>query len=180
MEIGEGQDVSPNQTPSDRVKARRAQVRKAQIEHRQRKADYVKHLEIDVSSIRDMIAATQKEVRLLKNRNNALRTRLVAGLAQPSPSLLEDQELAAGEPLHDFDMSLLDHDLHEVGLSLELDAAMSLPVYHVSSSKPSNSNCQATIALNPFSGLGNLETPSYLLSHLTPQQTQQTINYILT
>ncbi|KAB5536570.1 RNA polymerase I-specific transcription initiation factor RRN3-domain-containing protein [Coniochaeta sp. 2T2.1] len=83
-QAGDEQDASSSQTPQDKAKARRAQVRRAQIEHRQRKANYVKQLEIDVARIRDMIAATQMESRLLQTENNAMRSQLVEGCMPPT------------------------------------------------------------------------------------------------
>ncbi|KAF4638027.1 hypothetical protein G7Y89_g46 [Cudoniella acicularis] len=52
---------------------RRAQVRKAQIEHRQRKANYVKSLEQDVIDLREMIAASEVEAAIHKQENEAIK-----------------------------------------------------------------------------------------------------------
>ncbi|PQE13920.1 alanine racemase protein [Rutstroemia sp. NJR-2017a BBW] len=55
---------------------RRAQVRRAQIEHRQRKQNYVKHLEEDVIRLREMIAAAENEASLLAKENGAMKSTL--------------------------------------------------------------------------------------------------------
>lgn len=62
-----------NLTPKQR---RRAQVRKAQIEHRQRKENYVKHLEQDVIDLREMIATATTQAVLFKHENEAIRATL--------------------------------------------------------------------------------------------------------
>ncbi|KJK78870.1 hypothetical protein H634G_05684, partial [Metarhizium anisopliae BRIP 53293] len=49
----------------DKAQLRRAQVRRAQIQHRQRKANYIKQLEIDVSELRDLVSLTEKETAAL-------------------------------------------------------------------------------------------------------------------
>ncbi|KUJ20019.1 uncharacterized protein LY89DRAFT_682824 [Mollisia scopiformis] len=53
---------------------RRAQVRKAQIEHRQRKENYVKHLEQDVINLREMIAQAETESVLVKFENEGIKS----------------------------------------------------------------------------------------------------------
>lgn len=49
---------------------RRAQVRKAQIQHRQRKANYVKQLEMDISQLRELITQAQHDTSALKREND--------------------------------------------------------------------------------------------------------------
>jgi hypothetical protein len=178
----EQQDASSSQSPQDKAKARRAQVRRAQIEHRQRKANYVKQLEIDVARIRDMIAASQMETRLLQAENDAIRSRLVAGAVPPPPSIPPPQELNAGELPQDVDMSFLDNlqldNMDDVTLSLELDEAMNLPVYQISS-EPTSSSYPANTHPNPLDPPEIPELPSYPFAHLNPAQTQQIVNFIL-
>ncbi|PTB65400.1 hypothetical protein BBK36DRAFT_1121636 [Trichoderma citrinoviride] len=84
------QDGSPDQNPDqdadeptatgddaaaakDKAQIRRAQVRKAQIQHRQRKANYVKQLELDVSQLRDLINQTQQETSQMRKENDTIR-----------------------------------------------------------------------------------------------------------
>ncbi|TEY53292.1 hypothetical protein BOTCAL_0249g00030 [Botryotinia calthae] len=57
---------------------RRAQVRRAQIEHRQRKENYVKHLEEDVIRLRGMITSTENEGSALMKENRAIESILSA------------------------------------------------------------------------------------------------------
>ncbi|KAH6634409.1 hypothetical protein B0J18DRAFT_406065 [Chaetomium sp. MPI-SDFR-AT-0129] len=84
---GAGSSGSPslNATPADadaalakdKAQARRAQVRKAQIQHRQRKANYVKQLEMDVARIRETIEAAERDTRALLDENKAMRIRIL-------------------------------------------------------------------------------------------------------
>ncbi|KAF7935391.1 uncharacterized protein EAE97_008298 [Botrytis byssoidea] len=57
---------------------RRAQVRRAQIEHRQRKENYVKHLEEDLIRLRGMITTTEAESSALMKENIAIESTLAA------------------------------------------------------------------------------------------------------
>ncbi|KAM0174266.1 hypothetical protein ACHAPF_006245 [Botrytis cinerea] len=66
---------------------RRAQVRRAQIEHRQRKENYVKHLEEDVIRLRGMITSTENESSALMNENRAIESILSASGIKPLSSL---------------------------------------------------------------------------------------------
>ncbi|KAK1451925.1 hypothetical protein CMEL01_06499 [Colletotrichum melonis] len=71
----------------EKAKLRRQQVRKAQIQHRTRKANYIKQLELDVCKFRDMIAAAEKEVLAFRRENENMRGALTArGFAVPSES----------------------------------------------------------------------------------------------
>jgi len=60
----------------DKAQLRRAQVRKAQIQHRQRKANYVKQLEMDVDRFRALISQTQRETQALWKENEGIKTQL--------------------------------------------------------------------------------------------------------
>ncbi|KAF5871126.1 putative bzip-type transcription factor protein [Botrytis fragariae] len=66
---------------------RRAQVRRAQIEHRQRKQNYVKHLEEDVIRLRGMIAKTEDESSALMRENRAIESTLSASGIEDLSSL---------------------------------------------------------------------------------------------
>ena len=57
---------------------RRAQVRKAQVQHRQRKANYVKQLEANITGIRDKTADAERERQVLRSENEAIRAQLSA------------------------------------------------------------------------------------------------------
>ncbi|PNY24728.1 Uncharacterized protein TCAP_05328 [Tolypocladium capitatum] len=83
-------DESPEkrQDKSDKEKAllRRQQVRRAQIQHRQRKANYLRQLELDVTQLRDLISLTEYEGRALKRENDDIRTAL-RGTGAGTPAL---------------------------------------------------------------------------------------------
>ncbi|KAI5866971.1 hypothetical protein GGS23DRAFT_298634 [Durotheca rogersii] len=89
LSAGGGNSSSGNNSSSAqaRVQARRAQVRKAQAQHRQRKANYTKQLEMDVVRLRDLIDVAERDTLALKAENDAIRRRLAtARLAGASPS----------------------------------------------------------------------------------------------
>ncbi|KAJ2891108.1 hypothetical protein MKZ38_000917 [Zalerion maritima] len=77
--------ILPEQAAKEKAQARRAQVRKAQIQHRQRKAYYVKQLELDIVHIREMIAEAEKESKHLRNENASIRQKLTVA-TNPSPN----------------------------------------------------------------------------------------------
>ncbi|KAG9257089.1 BZIP-type transcription factor [Emericellopsis atlantica] len=78
------QSSSTTQTPPDggdtqqvtKQQARRAQVRSAQLRHRQRKADHQKELELDVSRYRGLIASARDDAEALRKENEAMMTAL--------------------------------------------------------------------------------------------------------
>jgi len=173
---------SSSQTPHDTAKARRAQVRKAQIEHRQRKANYVKQLEIDVAHIRDQIAAAQTETRLLQVENNAMRSRLVAEAMSPQTSGAATLAELTMEVPDELNMPLMDpmhlDNADDMTLSLGLDATMNLPVYQITA-EPMDNSYLADAFLNPLAPPEEPDLPYYPFAHLTPEQTHQVINFIL-
>ncbi|KAK7448361.1 hypothetical protein Landi51_06591 [Colletotrichum acutatum] len=76
--------LTPAEKAKEKAKFRRQQVRKAQIQHRTRKANYIKQLELDVCKFRDMIAAAEKEVLAFRRENESMRGALTArGFAAP-------------------------------------------------------------------------------------------------
>ncbi|KAH6684147.1 hypothetical protein B0J14DRAFT_646059 [Halenospora varia] len=79
----------PAQAALDAKQHRRAQVRKAQIEHRQRKANYVKQLEQDVIDLREMIAAAEVEALAAKQENEAIRSAMLNFNINPPPSSIK-------------------------------------------------------------------------------------------
>ncbi|KAL6868504.1 hypothetical protein J3F83DRAFT_737343 [Trichoderma novae-zelandiae] len=68
-----GDAAARDATAKDKAQLRRAQVRKAQIQHRQRKANYVKQLELDVSQLRDLITRAQQETSQMRKENDGIR-----------------------------------------------------------------------------------------------------------
>ncbi|KAI9650413.1 hypothetical protein NHQ30_000427 [Ciborinia camelliae] len=78
---------------------RRAQVRRAQIEHRQRKQNYVKHLEEDVIRLREMIAATENESSALMKENRMIKSTLsAAGVKNFSNVQSKNPKLPRNQP----------------------------------------------------------------------------------
>ncbi|KAE9374408.1 hypothetical protein N431DRAFT_455173 [Stipitochalara longipes BDJ] len=83
---------------------RRAQVRKAQIEHRQRKENYVKHLEQDVINLREMIAQAETQSVLFKHENEAIKATLLSSsipipTIAPVPRSVSEQDLDITIPI---------------------------------------------------------------------------------
>ncbi|KAK8144815.1 hypothetical protein G3M48_005271 [Beauveria asiatica] len=81
---GESSSPDDNQDALSKNQIRRAQVRRAQIQHRQRKANYVKQLEMDISQLRELITQAQHDTTILRRENDDI----VAVLGQngiPSP-----------------------------------------------------------------------------------------------
>ncbi|KAM3564589.1 hypothetical protein MY1884_000657 [Beauveria asiatica] len=81
---GESSSPDDNQDALNKNQIRRAQVRRAQIQHRQRKANYVKQLEMDISQLRELITQAQHDTTILRRENDDI----VAVLGQngiPSP-----------------------------------------------------------------------------------------------
>ncbi|KAI8676850.1 hypothetical protein LRP88_10133 [Fusarium phalaenopsidis] len=69
---------------SEKAKVRRAQVRRAQIQHRQRKAEYQKELELDITHYRELISLTEFEAGELRRQNDEIRALLASkGIAIP-------------------------------------------------------------------------------------------------
>lgn len=69
---GDKPDKAKPKTDKEKALLRRQQVRRAQIEHRQRKANYVKQLELDVSQLRDMVALEEHDGKVLHRENEEI------------------------------------------------------------------------------------------------------------
>ncbi|KAK2009646.1 hypothetical protein LZ32DRAFT_409493 [Colletotrichum eremochloae] len=96
MTSGRFPEPKANLTAAEKAKLRRQQVRKAQKQHRTRKANYIKQLELDVCQLRDMIAAAEKEVVAFRKQNEGMRGVLTArGLGVPQE--LKGKEVVADE-----------------------------------------------------------------------------------
>ena len=81
----DGRSPRQAQSSSEKAKLRRAQVRRAQIQHRQRKAEYVKQLELDASHYRELISFIESETKALRNQNEGMKTQLRGlGVALPA------------------------------------------------------------------------------------------------
>jgi len=123
-------DEAQTPTAEEKAQARRAQVRKAQTEHRQRKVNYVKKLELDVNRLRDAIAEAEVDVAKLRKENAEMKSGLAsidpetAWKNKPLPSLPGMAE-GGTQPLDDLgDLGdLADLDLNAFDFSLPLDSA---------------------------------------------------------
>lgn len=69
LEKTEGSEISAKDK-------RRAQVRRAQNQHRVRKANYAKQLEADIASIREQIEDVERDRCILETENQAIRAQL--------------------------------------------------------------------------------------------------------
>ncbi|KAI1083023.1 hypothetical protein F5B20DRAFT_528273 [Whalleya microplaca] len=65
--------------------ARRSQVRKAQVRHRQRKANYTKQLEMDIAKLRELIEDAERAGAALRGENEVFRLRLARAPRPPPP-----------------------------------------------------------------------------------------------
>ena len=82
---GDKPDKAKPKTDKEKALLRRQQVRRAQIEHRQRKANYVKQLELDVSQLRDMVALEEHDGKVLHRENEEIIAILrLNGVGRPS------------------------------------------------------------------------------------------------
>ncbi|KAM0253604.1 hypothetical protein ACHAQJ_007233 [Trichoderma viride] len=193
----------------DRAQLRRAQVRKAQIQHRQRKANYVKQLELDVSQLRDLITQAQQETSQIRKENDGIRD--LIRTSEPTQSTypqadstyfsnadspgtrfggvseLDTQEWLSGGHLSDLDlnppplMPSTSNDAEMFGHINIDDVTVSLGIHDLLGTPCFTIN-------NPSSG-GSVQSyaspppPTFdnapLTPPLTPQQEQIVINWIL-
>ncbi|KAJ3526787.1 hypothetical protein NM208_g11020 [Fusarium decemcellulare] len=176
--------------PSEKAKLRRAQVRRAQIQHRQRKAEYQKQLELEVTHYRELISLTEFETNELKKDNDAIRSLLTTkGITIPNcgsqclirPSLTkvqlegsdawidealgmapqpQDQQTFQGE-----EEMFADVNVDDIIVTLKKDDQMDTPVFSIRSSS-SSSNTSSPPA--PEEDL-----------NLSPEEEQMAVNFIL-
>ncbi|KAK1752409.1 alanine racemase, partial [Echria macrotheca] len=172
VETGEGSkdgnnnnnNTSPEKSSDlDKAQLRRAQVRKAQIQHRQRKANYVKQLEIDVASYRDLISTTQRQAQQLRRENDSIRSQIFLSHQQK-----QQQETT---PEMDFNFDFTQESLDDITLSLSYDQVLNAPAFQITSS-PSESQYGSSSS----SSQGGGSSP---IPETTPDQTQEAINFIL-
>ncbi|KAK6948164.1 hypothetical protein Daesc_009928 [Daldinia eschscholtzii] len=74
-----------DQSAQAKALARRQQVRKAQKQHRQRKVNYTRELEMDVARLRDLIEQTERETFAIRSENETIRRKLL-GKTAPAPA----------------------------------------------------------------------------------------------
>jgi hypothetical protein len=122
--------------PSAETKARdrRQQVRKAQLQHRQRKANYIKQLEIDVTNLRDDIAKVEQEVANLKDQNDTIRSELARGDQVVLPMALDVP------PSDAMDMAFSTWLAPSYTVSLDMSEYLVSPAFQVRRALPSLSD----------------------------------------
>ncbi|KAI8965814.1 hypothetical protein F5Y11DRAFT_311493 [Daldinia sp. FL1419] len=172
----EGSTEQSEQSAQAKALARRQQVRKAQKQHRQRKVNYTKQLEMDIAKLRDLIEQTERDSLVLRGENEVIRRRLLGkGVPVPAPQIAPvPPPLNCGS-----EVSLPEFTINLIALNEALDKPM-FQVQRVSSpsSWPS------------LSGFANDQTPSGTSSGfgdagvggrrvLTQSETDHAINFIL-
>lgn len=180
----------------DKHQLRRAQVRKAQTQHRQRKANYVKQLEIDVARIRELITNTQREAEALKKENDSIRIEVeqrsrlqtiapplpflpaAAAAAAPEPAVPLDFTMVPTLPLTFDDMEPTYPPFNELTMSLTFDDVLNAPTFRIKNSSSSSSSSTSNRELSPPS---HLTTPEPTSSSSSPplDPTEEAINFIL-
>ncbi|ROW16174.1 hypothetical protein VPNG_01842 [Cytospora leucostoma] len=120
---------------------RRAQVRKAQVQHRQRKADYVQQLEANIAGIQGAIADAERQCQVLRGENEAIRA-LIAGPARlgqhASVPGIELTQVAPYVPVLDGELSIQ---------GLDLDPAFLMDYYSMGTNMEDHMNTTATFDL---------------------------------
>lgn len=184
-----GKDASAK----EKAQHRRAQVRRAQIQHRQRKADHIKQLELDVSRYRELIYLAEHEKSLIQQENDLIKATLEQAsnnLAawsqsqqqqnqqpqQPS-SVLEAPQPALSIPefqMQDMSSSFpgdipLDFDVDCLTVELSMDDIMGTPTFKIANDSSSGSVTAHTTS--PWPGVVDPQ--------LSPGQEESAINFIL-
>lgn len=144
----EGSESTP-QTAQEKAKRRREQIRKAQTQHRERKEEYQKELEVDAAQIQDAAEQAERERERLRRENAEIRAML--GKLEIFPALPSATDIKA--PVHErlFWYQMGDLDKYwklgqggDNGLSVEktvtmiVDETMQYPCYQVLPSPPSS------------------------------------------
>ncbi|KAI0130465.1 hypothetical protein BJ170DRAFT_720603 [Xylariales sp. AK1849] len=81
-----------------RAHNRRSQVRKAQLQHRQRKADYIEQLESDIKKLNYDIEGTEMSRQVLEQENEAIRQSISAANTPQSTTFRFDIQDPLGNP----------------------------------------------------------------------------------
>ncbi|KAI0539667.1 hypothetical protein GGR58DRAFT_218656 [Xylaria digitata] len=163
-----------------KAKARRQQVRNAQRQHRQRKANYTKQLEMDITKLRNDIARVEQELEALRSQNGAIKSQLAlrdqaaAPVAADAPPVVDDTvSTSPGCPV-----------------SIDMFENLGTPAFHISraSSSSADASCKAASSrateklscTTPASTVGtSLEDVAMMEMTLPEEQKDQAINFIL-
>ncbi|KAK4230522.1 hypothetical protein QBC38DRAFT_468962 [Podospora fimiseda] len=167
--VGPLTEETPGEPSLTKSQQRRAQVRRAQIQHRQRKAHYVKKLETDTERYREMIANIRREASEIHAENEVIRAQLL----EHSSKLPLDQSLAFLDKIP----APLTHTVPEnsnsndnVTMMLGYDDIMKTPCFSISSEAGETVIDERIFSDSPL----NPQLPD-----MTPHQIQQAINFIL-
>jgi hypothetical protein len=182
-------------TATEKAKLRRTQVRRAQIQHRQRKAEYQKKLELDITHFRELISLTEFESEQLKKDNKSIRALLASqGIVVPrcksdgcsirphvtkdvvagSDDAWVDETLGVKPTTEDQTMSQYDPDggelfadvnVDDIIVTLKKDDSMVTPAFSIRSN---DSSSNTTSPPPPPPDL-----------NLTPYEEQKAVNFIL-
>lgn len=161
-----------------KAKERRQQVRRAQRQHRQRKANYTKQLEMDVTKLRDDIARVEQEIESLKGQNDAMRCQLTAPTSVTVP------------PVDATDTAFSTLLAPNYTVSLDVSERLGAPVYQVRrvspsapdrSSEATSSDVAETLSsTTPTSTAGTTYHDTMAMEMvLSQEQTDLVINFIL-
>ncbi|KAI0512544.1 hypothetical protein F5B22DRAFT_648648 [Xylaria bambusicola] len=190
--LGQPSDKGENDPQTEpqseaKAKARRQQVRNAQRQHRQRKANYTKQLEKDVTKLRDDIARVEEELEALRRQNGVVKSQLAgrenaAGAVDVAPSTnIMVNNMA-------FSTSLAPN----YTVSLDMSEDLGTPTYQISrpssslpdttsSSLAKYSHATETVSgTTPASTVGtSVEDVAAMESTLSEDQIDRVINFIL-
>ncbi|KAL6869970.1 hypothetical protein ACO1O0_001305 [Amphichorda felina] len=155
-DLVEVEQLSSSSDPPHKAQSeeRRAQVRRAQIRHRERKTNYQRQLEFDAAKYRDLVARTEAETTALRHENEALRAALInSGIdisqltprhgpstaAQSdtgtslSPSLEPDIQTGQDTPATTPEL-FGGIDINDLTVTLAVDDTLGGPAFHINSS----------------------------------------------
>lgn len=174
-----GDEAQTGPSAEAKAKERRQQVRKAQRQHRQRKANYTKQLEMDVTKLRDDIAKVELEIENLKGQNDTIRCQLAAPTSVTVP------------PVDMTDTAFSTLLAPNYTVSLDMSELLGAPVYQVRrvspsapdrSSEATSSQAAETLgSTTPTSTAGtSVNDIMTMETVLSQEQTDRVINFILT
>ncbi|KAI8635353.1 hypothetical protein F5Y19DRAFT_8902 [Xylariaceae sp. FL1651] len=166
-----------------KAQARRQQVRKAQMQHRQRKANYTQQLEMDIAKLRDEIAKVEQDNEILKGKNDAIRSQLARG-GQTMPMTV------GMPPASTADMAFSTCLAPDYTVSLDIPEYLGSPAFQVRRNSPSladtSSRVTSSHATDAFTGTTPTSTVGTSLDDFTTtemtmseEQTDRAVNFIL-
>lgn len=178
-------------TATEKAKLRRTQVRRAQIQHRQRKAEYQQQLELDIAHFRELIALTEFESDQFRKDNTSIRALLAskgitvsackAGSCSASPRIAREV-VAGGNDAWVDDVMVMegpgsfqdsendgelfaDVNVDDIIVTLKKDESMVTPAFSIRSNESSSNST------SPPPSLPDL--------NLSPDEEQKAVNFIL-